>query len=207
MTPEPVSFTVFSDFLCPWCYVGAVRLQRAQERHGDRLRVEWKSYLLRPDPTRPDLERFRAYAQGWRRQAQLEPRATFRLWDTDTQPPGHSLPAAAAAKLAASYGAEGSDRYRHALFAAYFTDNRTISDRGVLAAVAGECGLPAEDFGRRLDEEWAEHVDAVFDDFSDALEVGVTAVPAVVVDDDFVLRGAVEDADYDDAVTRALAVR
>ena len=207
MTPEPVSFTVFSDFLCPWCYVGAIRLQRARERQGERLRVQWKSFLLRPEPTHPDLDRFRAYAQGWRRQAQMEPGATFRFWEGDTPPPGHSLPAAAAAKLAASYGAEAADRYRYALFAAYFTDNRTISDRPVLAAVAGECGLPAAEFARRLDAEWAEHVDTVFDDFSDALEVGVTAVPAVVVDDDFVLRGAVEGGDYDEAVTRALAAR
>ena len=74
---------VISDVICPWCYVGGVRL-RTLEREG-AVRLEWRSFLLRPrpDPERT-LEKFRAYTQSWRRPA-AEP---------DVCPPGAS-PAAA----------------------------------------------------------------------------------------------------------------
>ena len=67
---EPVRLIAWSDYLCPWCYNAAVRLQRIEEEFGDAVQVEWRSYLLRPNPVaRRDLERFRAYTQSWLRPA------------------------------------------------------------------------------------------------------------------------------------------
>ncbi len=202
--PAPTVVTAFSDFLCPWCYIGAVRLQRAAAKRPGEVEVRWKSFLLRTEPRDTEPERFRAYARSWARPAALEPGLQFRMWDGDSTPPTHSLPPNAAAKLATRHWPELADGYRMALFRAYFADNRTISDRAVLAEVAGEAGLPAGEFTERLQAEWATAVDEVFDDFSDALEAGVTAVPAVLAGGD-VLRGASNDASYDELLERALA--
>lgn len=205
--PEPVLVSVFADFLCPWCYVGSVRALRFKERHGDEVALEWKSYLLRPEPRETDVERFRAYARSWERPAALEPGLVFRCWEGDSAPPTHSLPAAVAGKVAEGYGEEASLAYRLALFAAYFGENRTISDPDVLADVAGSVGIDAAEFRRRLDDDRAVATDAVFDDFSDALELGVTSVPSVVLPGRLVLRGARDDHEYDEALARARAAR
>src|SRR5262249_33867144 len=55
----PVRLIVTSDYLCPWCYVAAVRLRRLQEEFGERLALVWQSFLLRPYPDRSrTLEQF-----------------------------------------------------------------------------------------------------------------------------------------------------
>src|SRR5262249_21906184 len=66
----PVRLIVWSDYLCPWCYVAATRLHRLREEFGDQVELEWRSYLLRPHPDRaPTLEQFRTYTQSWARPA------------------------------------------------------------------------------------------------------------------------------------------
>ena len=46
----PLRFVVYSDYLCPWCFNASVRLHRLEDAMDGQLRVEWRSYLLRPRP-------------------------------------------------------------------------------------------------------------------------------------------------------------
>src|SRR5262249_45719578 len=102
-----VRLVVYSDFLCPWCWNAATRLASVERSLGPAVAIEWKSYLLRPRPEPGrDLEKFRAYTQGWLRVAADEPRAPFVPWASDAGPPSHSLPAHVAAKAARSLGEE-----------------------------------------------------------------------------------------------------
>ena len=74
---EPIDLVIWSDFLCPWCYVGTVRLLDVKEYFGDQVNITWKSFLLKPETKTPDREKFIQYTQGWKRMADLEPKASF----------------------------------------------------------------------------------------------------------------------------------
>jgi len=90
---EPVHFLVYSDYLCPWCYNAAVRLGRIEQEYGDQVRIEWRSYLLRPRPSRVrELEKFRSYTQSWLNPAGEPDSGEFRVWQGDAGPPSHSIP-------------------------------------------------------------------------------------------------------------------
>lgn len=201
----PVRFTVWSDFLCPWCYVAAVRLDSVRREMGGLLALEWRAFLLRPEPRERPLEHFRRYTESWRRPAEAEPAAAFRVWTGDDPPPSHSRPPAVAGKVAANFGADAFDRFHLALMRAYFAGNRTISERDVILDVAGSVGLDTEVFARLLDERGAELDAAVVADHRDALARGIAAVPTVVVhhgDDEYVLSGALRADQYSRVVAR-----
>src|SRR5258705_2738648 len=160
-----VRLIVYSDFLCPWCWNAATRLASVQQSIGPAVAIDWKSYLLRPrpEPAR-DLEKFRAYTQGWLRVAADEPRAPFVPWASDAGPPSHSVPAHVIAKTAGALGADAGARMRDRLFRAYFTESRDISDRATLAALWREAGLDADAFAASEDPEIMRQVFADHED-------------------------------------------
>ncbi len=198
-----VRLIVYSDFLCPWCWNAATKLASVQRELGPALAVEWKSYLLRPRPEHGrDLEKFRAYTQGWLRVAADEPRAPFVPWASDAGPPSHSVPPHAVAKAAAEVSAEAGTRMRDRLFHAYFAESRDISDVATLAALWAEAGLDAAAFESAGDPRL---VRAVFADHEEAQSLGATGVPAVrLADQDFVLVGAQPEAVYKRWLSRAI---
>lgn len=205
--PSPVSFTVWSDFLCPWCFVGAVRIADLKEEFGDRLLVTWKSYLLRPEAQVRPLDTFRNYTTSWSHPSgpgAHESRTVFNEWGDET-PPSHSVPPAIAGKVAASFGADAFDRFHHALMAAYFTDNRTISDIEVIVDVAAACDLDPNEFRSRMQHDGARLHREVFDDMSEGVDLGVHAAPTVVVNQTLPIPGAQDLDSYRMIVERILA--
>jgi predicted DsbA family dithiol-disulfide isomerase len=199
----PVHFTVWSDYLCPWCYVAAVRLHDMQRELGDVVTIEWRSFLLRPQVEQRSLERFTRYTERWAGPAAAEPGATFRTWSGDHPPPSHSMPSAVCGKaVLREFGPDGFDRFHLALMNAYFAENRTISDRAVMLDVARAVGLDTERLVARLDGETAELEAAVVADHKEALSRGIAAVPTAVVDDEYLLQGAMSGEQYRRVVAR-----
>lgn len=201
-----VRLVVYSDFLCPWCWNAATRLAAVEATLGPALAVEWRSYLLRPEP-RPgrDVAAFRAYTQGWLRAAADEPRAPFRVWTGDAGPPTHSVPAHAVAKAAAAHGPAAARRMRDRLFRAYFAESRDVSDRATLGALWQEAGLPADAFAASDDPAILRAVRA---DHDEARALGATGVPAMrLADQDFVLVGAQPEAVVERWLRRAIAAK
>ncbi|HEX5097268.1 MAG TPA: DsbA family protein [Acidimicrobiia bacterium] len=188
--------------LCPWCYVAAVRIRRVEAEAGDALRVEWRSFMLRPQPEARSLEKFRRYARSWARPAAAEPDAAFNLWSSDAAPPSHSLPPLVATKVAASFGDDAFAKYHHALFRAYFVDNRTVSDSSVLREVAAGVGLDGAEFATRFERDNGEYAAAVVADHRAALAEGIAAVPSLMVDHEHVLTGALATDAYRRIVAR-----
>jgi predicted DsbA family dithiol-disulfide isomerase len=201
---DAVHLIAYSDYLCPWCYNAAVRLERLEAEFAGALRVEWRSFLLRPAP-RPgrDLERFRAYTQSWLRPAAEADSGAFRVWEGDAGPPSHSVPAHVAAKAAASLGEDAFRRMHRQLLQAYFGESRDVSDADTLRAVWHEAGLPDAEFARTGDQ--ALHA-RVLAEHHEALASGVTGVPAVRrAGDDAVIVGAQPTELYRRWVRRTLA--
>ena len=200
----PVQLIVISDYLCPWCYVAAVRLRRLQEEFGERLALVWQSFLLRPYPDRSrTLEQFRTYTRSWERPAAEPDAPTFRVWDSDAGPPSHSMPPHLVAKAAAALGPDAFERMHARLLAAYFAENRDVTDADTLVQLWMEVGLPAADFARAGDQALVE---AVVREHNEAVSLGVTGVPAVrMVGNDVPMLGALPYESYRRWVERALA--
>jgi predicted DsbA family dithiol-disulfide isomerase len=189
MNGPTVVLDVWSDYLCPWCNVAATRLAVLEREFEGALVLRWKSFLLRPRPEPGrDLEKFRRYTESWRRAAEEEPAARFRVWASDEGPPTHSVPAHLAAKAAAELGPDAFARLHEALLHAYFVESRDISREGTLAALWREAGLADEGLARTGDPELLRRVIAEHDE---AVELGVGGVPAVrLADGDVAITGA-----------------
>ena len=176
----PLRFLIYSDYLCPWCYNASVRWEKLELEFESRIELEWRSFLLRPQPEPGrSLEKFRNYTKSWRRPAAEEDSGEFQPWEGDTDPPTHSVPAHLAAKAAASVGPDAFRRMHRRLLRAYFGENRNISERATLEALWTELELPKEAFARMDDPELSR---LVLDEHNEALNCGATGVPAVRLD-------------------------
>lgn len=177
---QPLRLVVYSDYLCPWCYNAAVRLRQLEDELAGAVRLTWRSYLLRPEPDPGrSLEKFRAYTQTWLRPAAEPDAGTFRVWQSDAGPPTHSIPPHLVAKAAASLGEDAFARMHGALLAAYFSDNRDITEPATLRALWLEIGLPEPELARAGDPRLLEQTLA---EHADAARLGVNGVPTVGVE-------------------------
>jgi predicted DsbA family dithiol-disulfide isomerase len=200
---KPVHLIVYSDYLCPWCYNVSVRMHRLREEFGETVRVEWRSFLLRPrpEPSR-DLERFRRYTHSWMRPAEEADSGTFRIWEGDAGPPSHSIPPHQLAKAAATVGEPAFERVHDRLLHAYFAENRDITATDTLREIWTEADLPEAEFPRSEDPRLLE---AILREHDEALELGATGVPAVRrADQDIALTGAFPIEFFRRWVTRTL---
>jgi len=169
-----------------------VRLDELAERMGPAIAIETKSFLLRPQTSEREREKFVQYTQSWLRPAEMEPRAKFNVWSSGSPAPSGSIPAQVAAKAMAAWRPELTHDYDRALLAAYFTDNRTISDFDVLADVAAECDADRDEFKSFMGANEQRLTQQVIDEHNQAIEQGVTAVPTVVIDGVLPVQGAQE---------------
>jgi predicted DsbA family dithiol-disulfide isomerase len=203
---EPVTLIAWSDYLCPWCFNASVRLHQLEEEFAGRMRLEWRSYLLRPNPsTGRDLERFRAYTRSWERPAAEPDSGSFRVWQGDQGPPSHSVPAHQLAKAAARHGDEAFRRMHDRLLQAYFSENLDITDGETLRGLWAEVGLDEQSFAEREDPVLLERI---LDEHAEAIDGGATGVPAVrMAGNDAIIVGAHPLELYRRWVSRELARR
>jgi predicted DsbA family dithiol-disulfide isomerase len=174
-----------------------------EEELGDDVHVEWRSFLLRPHPD-PDrtLERFRAYTHSWMRPAAEADGGTFCVWEGDAGPPSHSVPPHLVAKAAATLGHEAFQRMHERLLRAYFAERRDITDFHTLHELWRDAELPEHAFARASDPVL---VRAVTTQHNEAVERGITGVPAVMmVGNDVPIVGAQATETYRRWVRRAL---
>lgn len=202
----PLRLTVWSDYLCPWCYVAATRLHRLRDEFDGRVALEWRSYLLRPYPNKKrTLEEFRTYTRTWARPAAEPDAPAFRPWESDTGPPSHSMPPHLVAKAAAGLGPDAFELMHERLLRAYFGENQDITDADTLIALWAEVGLPVEEFRRAGDQAL---VDVVVREHNEAVALGLSGVPAMqMAGNDVPLPGALPYDSYRRWVERALEAR
>ncbi|MCP4005450.1 MAG: hypothetical protein GY725_14755 [bacterium] len=195
---------VYSDYLCPWCHVASHRLNAVVAEFGDRVELEWRSYLLRPfESSKRDLEKFKRYTQSWARPAGEEDSPEFSLWKTEFGPPSHSIPAHVVTRAAAAIGSKEFQRVHERLLCAYFVENLDISDEETLRRLWLECGLEEALFPPPRDPDLGSEI---LEEHNAAIDLGVTGVPAVqIAGDDVVITGAHPRELYRRWITRRLA--
>jgi len=190
----PIRLDVFSDYLCPWCYNAAVRLDEIERAYGDRVEVRWRAFPLIPD-MRPGRLSTAVTREGRRKVAAEEPRAEFVLPPQGTELPSSSLPALTAAKAAERQGRGVGAAFHRGLFAAHFRDNLDIGQTDVLWRLAQACGLDMARF--EADCAGGEPHRAVLHDYAEAIAwFGVSALPTVILDEKVSLVGAVAIEHY-----------
>lgn len=187
---------IFSDPVCPWCYLGKANLDRALEAHPDHpFEIEWHPFQLNPEMPPEGVDK-RAYLAARFGEGQLDQiHDRFRdiakkagvTMDPDT--PKRIPNTFDAQRLIHWAGVEGRQTPMvAALMRAYWVEGRDISDRAVLAALAGEAGLDAAAMARLLASE--ADADSVAAREVHARERGVNAVPTFIVGGQYVLSGA-----------------
>jgi predicted DsbA family dithiol-disulfide isomerase len=159
-----------------------VRLRQIEGEFGGEVRVDWRSFLLRPRPDAArSLEEFRVYTRSWLRPASEPDAGTFQVWQGDAGPPSHSVPPHLVAKAAASLGDDAFHAMHDRLLHAYFAESRDITEADTLHALWGEAGLPEAEFARVADPRWLEQTTT---EHNEAVQLGVNGVPAVAVEAD-----------------------
>lgn len=170
-----------------------MRLDEVVDRFGDDVRLEWRAFLLRPEAKERDREKFVDYTHSWQRPAATEPGADFTTpWASDAPAPRGSIPAHVAAKTMAGLSSDAYDPFHHRLLAAYFTENRDISDWEVLGDLAVDVGADRREFLTMAQEQQASLVEVIIAEHNDAVSQGITAVPTVVIDEVLPVPGAQE---------------
>jgi len=191
---------IWSDVVCPWCYVGKRRFERALEAfaHRDQVNVTHRSFQL--DPTRPHGEtssRRRMLMSKYRRTAvevlemdqKMEALAAAEGLEyhlTDANLTGNTFDAHQLLHLAKTQGLQ--DAVIERLYRAYFSEQLSLFDRESLATLAGEAGLDTREARQALED--GAFADAVANDLNDAKQLGVTGVPFFVVDSRYAVSGA-----------------
>jgi predicted DsbA family dithiol-disulfide isomerase len=188
---------VYSDYVCPFCYLGRASLEQYQERREEPLDIDWRPFDLRSQQRRPDGSidhsvdtgkdeaYFEEAKQGVRR---LQEKYGVEM-DLEIAEDIDSLPA-----QVVSYHVKTAEDYEtwlafdRAVFEALWQSGRDIGDRDVLTELATEVGIDAETVHSALDDEGLRA--EVREQFGAAQQQGVTGVPTFAYDG-YAARGAV----------------
>ena len=188
---------VVSDVVCPYCYLGKRRLERALALAAEvDVVVRWRPYRL--DPTIPPegIDREEYMTAKFGSLAAIEP-AHQRLVESGRaegidyrferiRRAPDTVNAHRLARWAVPSGRQGAMVER--LFAAYFTEGRDVGNLEVLATLAGEVGLDPVAVAARLASD--EDRDAVIAEIDNAYRIGVTGVPCFILDRRYGVVGA-----------------
>ncbi|WP_030228464.1 DsbA family oxidoreductase [Actinoalloteichus caeruleus] len=191
---------IWSDLVCPWCYLGKKRFERALDAAGlgDRVEVVYRSFQLDPGfprgETRDQAEVLAAKFGTSREEAarmatDMERTAAgdgleFRMGGLRY---GNTFDAHRLVQCAAGQGT--GPRMVERLFRAHFSEQRSLFDRDSLVLLATEAGVGEATAGRVLDDGDA-YADAVRADLDLARRLGVSGVPFFVLDGRYGVSGA-----------------
>lgn len=190
---------IWSDVVCPWCYLGKKRFEQALAgfEHRDDVQVIYRSFELDPASPRgvtsPTIERLASKygmspEQASQAQRQMEERAagdglTFRMEGLRS---GNTRDAHRLIQLARERGRQ--DALVERLHRAYFTEQDSIFDHEALTRLAVEAGLDRDEVAVVLaGDSYGDHVDT---DEAMAQALGATGVPLFVIDRKYGISGA-----------------
>ena len=149
--------------------------------------------MLRPEPDPTAV--FNDYRRNHWTNANSQPDSgDFTLWESEEEFPNCSMPSAEAGLAARFQGPEEWEKFHDNLLAAFFTENRNISDPGVVSDVAEESGLDMDRYRDALESGGLR--EKAVKEYMEATNLGITGIPSVVVNDKAVMVGAVPAEQY-----------
>jgi predicted DsbA family dithiol-disulfide isomerase len=199
-----VELDVYSDVICPWCYIGKRRLELALERHaqagGPPVAVRWRPFLLDPGftgPSRPAAQylqlRFGPGASSMSGQVSAVARSVGLRYRMDRALVADTRAAHQLADAAFVEGGEPTQgEVYEKLLAAHFVEGLDVADHDVLGGIGRAAGMSESAVQRALGSP-----DAAADierQMAQARAIGITAVPTFVVGGRYGVSGAQDPA-------------
>jgi predicted DsbA family dithiol-disulfide isomerase len=195
--PQTLTVDVFSDVVCPWCYLGKRRLERGLSLVPEiDIAVRWRPFQL--DSTIPQggierrvyLERkfggAEAIAPTHRRMTEMGAAEGIEYHFERIERSPNTLDAHRVVRWAAMDGHEEATVER--LFRAYFSEGLDVGDHAVLSRLAAETGLDESVVASRL--ATGEDSEVVAGEIAEAYRIGVTGVPCFVIASRYAVMGA-----------------
>ncbi len=194
---RPLQIDVVSDVVCPWCYIGKHRLERALDLVKDvPLEVRWRPFFLNPWVPREGIARedyltkkfgsVEAYKSISGRVVQAAADEGLQYNNDLVKRQPNTINCHRLIHLAEKIGKAAQMKQR--LMELYFRDGGDLTDTNVLVQAAADIGLDADDVRRRLATD--EDVDLITREANDASEKGISGVPTFVLANKYALSGA-----------------
>ncbi|WP_187344861.1 DsbA family oxidoreductase [Cystobacter ferrugineus] len=202
---------VYSDIVCPWCFIGTERLARALESLGmaSTARVTHQTFMLRSDTPRTGSN----LHEELRAKYGVDPRAMFERVESAARESGIPLelskqpltyPTQWGHTLLRHAGAKGTQNaLARALFHAYFLEGRDIADPVELRRLAVAHGFTDEEATRLLEDP--RELELTQRESDEAHQRGIRGVPFFVFNDRFAVSGAQPESVLREAIQRAAA--
>ena len=203
---------VWSDVVCPFCYLGIRQLATALEEfdQGDDVVLRHRAFELDPRaPADYDLPLDELLAKKYNmpierahflhEKLESDAAALGMAWSMKTAQPTNTFDAHRLIALSTTQALDGAMTER--LFRAYFSEGQLLSDRDTLSELSEEVGVDG------VDELWSgdDYADRVRDDEMQAQDLGITGVPTLLLDGKFMVVGAQGSEQTLDVLTRAWA--
>ncbi len=193
-----LNIDVYSDVICPWCFIGKHRLEKALALVEDRFeaRVTWHPFVLNPDMPKEGLDRkqYRSAKFGsWENSLALDEQVkqageregiSFRHDLMEKTPNTY-----AAHKLILLAGSEGmQEKVADAVFNGYFVEGKDVGNRETLVEIAAAVGMDVEKVKNFLESE--ESTNAISEAEAEARRLRINGVPNFIINDRVSFSGA-----------------
>lgn len=216
MSNNTMKIEIWSDIMCPFCYIGKRHFEAALEKfdHKDHIEIEWKSFQL--DPTIPEEVKVRTDISQYianRKGMDLDDVKTMFSnvaemaknvgldYNFDTQLVANSLKAHRIIQFAKEKNL--GDLAEESFFKAYFTNGKDLGDHADLVEIGKETGLTEEDINMALSQD--EYLKYAKDDIAEAADLGVDSVPFFVFNRKYAVKGAQPSHHFLDALKQSYA--
>lgn len=190
---------IWSDVMCPFCYIGKRRFETALEQFDNKEEIEivWKSFQLNPnlktDPTK-NINQYLAEAKGWDLEYAKEMNANVTQmaaqegleYNFDKAVLANSFDSHRFIQLAKTKGL--GDAAEERLFRAYFTEGLNTADHEVLTQLGREIGIDGAEVRATLASK--DFSNEVNQDIQESRQVGVRGVPFFVLNRKYAVSGA-----------------
>lgn len=203
---------IWSDYVCPFCYIAKRKLERALEDfpNKDKIEIVYRAYQLSPDALEyPSKIGYEAFAEEkgidiMKAKEMYGPVTNFAkqydlYYQTDKLIMSNTMKAHRLTKLAS--GTKMEKEFVDALYNAHFERALNISDNDTLVEIATKYGLDKERVLEVLNSD--EYKPEVLEDISLAKELGVTGVPFFVFNQKYAIYGAQRDEVFKDTLIKA----
>ncbi|MFC3208515.1 DsbA family oxidoreductase [Aquamicrobium soli] len=211
----PITVDVVSDVVCPWCFIGQKRLDKAIATSGVDVQVHWRPFQL--DPTIPPegkdrreymLGKFGSEERIREIHARIEPLGaeegiSFNFDAIKVAP--NTLDAHRVIRWAGAAGEEVQNRLVRRLFQLNFEEGRNLGDPAVLVEAAREAGMDTAIVETLLPTD--ADVESVRGEIDTAARMGVTGVPCFLLEGKYAVMGAQDAATLADAIRQVSAAK
>lgn len=208
-----VEIEIWSDVMCPFCYIGKRKFETALEKfeNKNKVKVVWKSYLLDPalvSDSSKSIHQHLANSKGWTLDYAKEMSDYVSAmakeegldYHMDRVKVANTFDAHRLIQMAKQKNK--GDEMEEALFRAYFTEGKNLADPEVLKAIALGVGIKTEETEAMLKSK--AFAKEVLEDLKAAEDIGVSGVPFFVFNRKFAVSGAQPSETFLNSLKKAL---